>query len=152
MKIRSGFISNSSSSSFILAAAVIVDYKKAKDFLDSVLDCENYNFRSVYIVDLNSNYEKDSYDYTYNNGVMKVENFQSSIYLENLTDEKVLVVNILNDEGDYFFEDCDGDIDYDIDIDDLPTYYDWEKELYFGINESNGFSKIEKTFGAGRNG
>jgi hypothetical protein len=69
--------------------------------------------------------------------------------------QKILFVNIINDEGDTGrFSGCDeyGEyigIDYDIDLD-----YFSEKEIaiFEGLGENNGLTNVEKKYGAGRNG
>ena len=152
MKTRTGFVSNSSSSSFILIAAAVKDHEKAKAFLGSVLDVADNHCDYVKIMKAAEVTHRCGAKFS--NGTMEVENFQTSVHVKGLKDDDlVLVAEVTNNEGDmgaFEYDDEAGEIDYDIDLDDLPSK--WQKELYEGVIEENGFERIDKCFGAARNG
>jgi hypothetical protein len=157
MKIRNGFVSNSSSSSFIVAIAKVVDEAKVNSWLKS-LKINKYDYAIVKVSDVKLA-AKDCYD-----SLIKTKNeviissFQSDarISLDNLTEsDKILFINVINNEGDSGrFSGCDedgeySDIDYDIDLD---YFEDDQIKLYKGLSENNGLANIDKRYGAGRNG
>ena len=141
MKIRQGFISNSSSSSFIVGVAKIEDKEK----FDII---KNDYIKVLKVGDIKNNWSVNK-----NDRRISVESFQTSvdIYMEHLTEEDyVAIINISNNEGDDdFYCNDDYDIDYDIDSD----FFDKDQQELFEIfTEKNGLSNIDLTYGAGRNG
>jgi len=136
MKTRSGFVSNSSSSSFILAVGKIKDKIGLTNFLDG-----------SGIVD---------YDIVCpQKGKIQIESFMDSIFKKDCDDKsEYIVINIVNNEGDEKFTDQseDGDIDteldYDIDSTDLPD----NQHLTCDLEELGFVEDFECTYGAGRNG
>jgi len=141
MKIRQGFISNSSSSSFIVGVAKIEDKEK----FDII---KNDYIKVLKVGDIKNNWSVNK-----NDRRISVESFQTSvdIYMEHLTEEDyIAIINISNNEGDDdFYCNDDYDIDYDIDSD----FFDKDQQELFEIfTEKNGLSNIDLTYGAGRNG
>jgi len=158
MKIRNGFVSNSSSSSFIVAVAKVADKKKLNAWLKT-LKVDKYDYMTLKLKDIipfdkkewNSVYKKDD--------EVIVESFNTSVKLnvKKMKDkDNVFIVSIMNNEGDCGrFSGCDeygnyqGFIDYDIDID---YFGENQLALWDGLNGNNGLSDVAKTYGAGRNG
>jgi len=140
MKIRNGFVSNSSSSSFMLGIAIIEDMGKFQKWFSSLT-----SKRDTEII-LASTFLKDS-------SIIQEHNFQSdvNIPLSTIKDDTLLfILNIVNNEGDSAFYDKYGyDLNYDIDLD----FFDpADAEIYNGMIEENGLTQIDKTYGAARNG
>jgi hypothetical protein len=154
MKQRHGFVSNSSSSSFVLAVAVIADKDKAKAFLDRTLDMGSLNHYEVYRYDLTKKDQLVGWGLNLGKkGEVVVDNFHTTTRVTGLKgDEELLVVEIANNEGDGMppFDDDVSEAYRNFSLDQLPEV--WQKELYEGITEENGFVKIDKTYGAARNG
>jgi len=139
MKFRCGFVSNSSSSSFIAVYAK-VEFKKAEDVLKKL------NLESM---------TKDEFiakwKYEFDDGF---ENDWAGVQLD------VPSIDELNDKSRYvYFESCDehndsdfwdgGEYDYDIGLDDFSSR---TKQIFKQVSNENGFTDISKGFGAGRNG
>lgn len=155
MKKRNGFVSNSSSSSFIVAVAKIVNEQKFNEWFNS-LNIQTYECRVCNLTDIASD---RCTSVVLKGDDIVVESFQTNAILKvnNITEkDKIFVVNITNDEGDYGrfsgddeYGEYQGYIDYDIDID----YFSSEqRKLWDGLDENNGLNYIEKKFGAGRDG
>jgi len=150
MKTRNGFVSNSSSSSFICCVAKIADKEKAHAWIEK-FTLDKYDYKVQKVKDI----ENDTYsDYAYidGKGNVTVESFQTSVNISEdklKPEDEILSINIMNDEGDSQFYIDDYDLDYDIDLD---FFDDNQIEIYTGLTKENGFEMIEKTYGAGRNG
>lgn len=153
MKIRSGFVSNSSSSSFIVGIAKINDYN---EFTQYIIDNNIKLDYDVKVLTLSSIKESTNYDMHFNNNKIYVDSFQTDASLDtkDCKDEDLfLVVNICNNEGDSDFITSDyDDIDYDI---DMSFFNNNDKKVYNAFySEKSGLdlNKSEVYFGAGRNG
>jgi len=116
MKRRAGFVSNSSSSSFIIGIGVIKDENKLRKELKKH-GCREYDYEIKEVSELSSGAGWDSGHYENGNVVNTAcVNYEPTITLEvEDTTSKVLLVNVGNNEGDGGFgEDCDYDlVDYD---------------------------------------
>jgi len=154
MKVRNGFVSNSSSSSFICCIAQIKDREKVQNWI-STLVLNEYENEYDYSIQKSKNINKNTGGLLQRdtNGNLVVNSFMASVSLDRSKiddNDEILSINIVNNEGDCgsFYPDYDGDIDYDIDLD---FFDDNQIEIYNGLNEENGFGLINKTYGAGRN-
>lgn len=163
MKTRHGFVSNSSSSSFMIVAGKVIDLEKAKAFVEKTE--HNYDFE-IKIVSAKDVDGDSSLPYI-GGGYVRSDTRNMSITVSSFTDRQVsvkkeegdqfyILAEITPNEGDYAFvksmdgyDDGYGDIDYDIDLDFFPKNL---REFYSGLTPENGFVEVEKDFGAGRNG
>jgi len=150
MKVRNGFVSNSSSSSFIIAIAQIINREKVNSWI-SGLSLDSYEYTIQKVKDLNDKYGEI---YINNKGDIIAHNFQTTVYLSDCrinSEDEILAINIVNNEGDCgsFSSDYGDEINYDIDLD---FFDDNQKKIYIGLSEENGFGLVDKTYGAGRNG
>jgi hypothetical protein len=131
MKIRTDFVTNSSSSSFIICFARIANEEKARPIL------EKYNIVALDKDDVND--EKNAY------GKLGATWCGAVIYgtddtIENHPNDKFIIIEDCNDA----IYDEDGEMFYD---------YDYEQmEAINAITEENGFADIEVAEGEGRNG
>ena len=154
MKSRNGFVSNSSSSSFMCCIAKITDSVKAKAWLDG-LSLGKYEYDVSKVKDIPS--EQYNMFSMRRMGRIIVESFQSEVFISDAElddNDEILAINIANDEGDSLFSIVDGngdweDYNYDIDLDFFPKN---QRSAFKGLTEENGFTMVQKTFGAGRNG
>lgn len=170
MKIRSGFVSNSSSSSFMGGIGVVVDFEKFEKWLNKMqsLGFNKNDIRSLDPMKESYGEVRAGYGDTWSiympinsEPSLSIERSELNVNYEKSVDKKAkdflldrhnnnLAFFIIgNDEGDSMFG-MDGDLDYDIDLDFFP---DEQQQLYkeFGSDES-GVKSVDKTFGAGRNG
>lgn len=174
MKHRNGFVSNSSSSSFIIGLAEIADKELLKQaFKDCGLD-----YTKCYGVSIMSSAElvKRADDYYSDTEVMlNHENGESKIRLSSFTGSSIdqnlgktddieraklddslkkewLVIDYTGNEGDDAFYIGYGDIDYDID-ESFFSGSEFEHILNW-MNEpgKNGLKNVTYKIGAGRNG
>ena len=144
MKKRMGYISNSSSSSFICCYATIKDLEKAKQYIES----KNINKWSKPEIKtkteiINNYYSCDGADWA---GVYCEPNYSDEY-------EHYLIFESCGGAGDCdsdfcVTDDC-YDMDYDVDYDD---FEEWEREFIEGVTEENGFIDVQIGYGAGRNG
>ena len=143
----------------MIALALIEDedkFKKWQKTLDVAKWFREYGFQSLYIEKAEDTINNNShfYDIEVKGNKVFLESFTSSTVSlelkENDINKRIIVLDMNNDEGDSAFRsDEDSYPDYDIDL----SFFDsFQQELFTGITKENGFSKIDKTFGAGRNG
>ena len=132
MKIRQGFVSNSSSSSYIIGIAKVFDVEALKLIIDGSYDCE--------IIDVMSVQDKI------------VESFDgNSVENNNLEiGDIALHISSFGDEGDWHFDpEGMGDMDYDINYEDCNQS---TIDLIDKLEKSDSIGDINLTYGAGRNG
>lgn len=174
MKVRAGFVSNSSSSSFMIAIGVIFDPEKFNAWLKKlerrggghVIGLQALNASELFDTDhscLSLKENNVELEAPINDPVaVKVSEENIKAVIETVP-KKILAKNLLfdhdsvqlavyiigNDEGDSAFSDNDLGLDYDIGFD---WFTEDQQEIYNGFDESNGITYIDKRFGAGRNG
>lgn len=167
MKNRKGFVSNSSSSSFMGGIGVVKDWTKFNAWIE-LLDTHvtrKHNLPRIakfgkwdvrdkpnsYRLTLPVNHEPEV-------SVKKTDVITVSDEIPDwfkakqlLTDEdchNIVTFEIGNNEGDSEFY-KDGEVEYDIELDWFDTY---QQEIYNGFGEENGIVFVDKQYGAGRNG
>lgn len=141
MKVTKGFISNSSSSSFICCYALITDIEKAKAYIEGNYDSEILSHDKV--IKRSKSWCSFGADW-------------AGVYCEpSLTgdsNDSYLIYESFGGAGDSdsdFYE--DGWADYDVDFSD----FEEEEQIFInGVTEDNGFSSknIQIGYGAGRHG
>lgn len=131
MKIRNDFVTNSSSSSFIICFARIEDEEKAKKIIDK------YN---LHVLDVEGVNEKKNWG-----GELGADWCGAIIYgvdniLSKYPDSKYIVIT---DSNEAYYDDY-GEPEYD---------YDFDMDAVIGeITEENGFTDIDVAEGKGRDG
>lgn len=143
MKIRTGFVSNSSSSSFIICYALISDEEKARLALDKNMDTDIYTEAELEDKIANSRWSHP------------LECDWAGVYMSlKKTGNPNQLHAIFASYGgagndDYVFDpEHTGDMNYDVD------YSDFEETKFIDktFTKENGFTEIEIQWGAGRNG
>lgn len=131
MKIRTDFVTNSSSSSFIICFARIADEKKAQEIIDKY-NLEVYNAAEV-------NQEKNWY------GELGADWCGAIIYGVNEILEK-------HPDSNYVIITDSNDADYDDDYDPIYDYNFSMNEAIEAVTTENGFADIDVAQGEGRDG
>ena len=163
MKKRLGFVSNSSSSSFLLGIALIKDGEKFDKWWETI-NLKRFPSSDVSITTVhdlkNGKMPFSGWGAMRLKGdIVEVECFRGDSVSLSLADckpsDRVFIVDIANNEGDYDFYDYSygvqyPDLNYDIDLEFLG---DAQVNLYHGItSKENGFVDGQVIFGAARNG
>ncbi len=163
MKLRTGFVSNSSSSSYVVALAKVTNKKRLGTWLESLTDKDRllWEVKIIDVKDLLSQKERngmahrlgDSFKIEANRFGYDEEEYVRLDINGMKSNACVLVVNIANDEGDecFSFDSVSGELNWDIDLEFLPG---WQQDLWHGLDheEISGVKDVRKKFGAARNG
>jgi hypothetical protein len=152
MKTRSGFVSNSSSSSFIIGYGIIKDRAKLDAYIKSH-NLERCLGDEIKITDptIPESIEQVSWE----NKIEIVGGNSISILVpsELVWTKDLLIIDIGNNEGDggVFYGNDDGESNYDAanDIDFFPVY---QQECYELLHNNEIIDMGESRFGAERNG
>ncbi len=140
MKIRQGFVSNSSSSSFIAVFAKINDSANVSRLGDYIKTGKE-------LIEMNYN----DYAYLCCGDWAGVEVMPEK---EDLDPEAKYIIfeswgGAGDDDSDFWEGGDDGYMNYNVELTDFDI---GEQEVYNSVTEENGFTEVNKGFGAGRNG
>lgn len=142
MKVRNGFITNSSSSSYVIVFAKVTDSEKANDFIKK-FNLEKY----IYSKETISKFPKEEFEIEWS-GISLLDDFNIKTLLNESEWNDLFI--LWKTFEDYYCIDSSGDIDYDdFDLQDLSLK---AQNIYNGISENNGFKIIAESYGAGYNG
>lgn len=145
MKVRQGFVSNSSSSSFIIGVGKVIDEDKITSYCkENGIDFEIMTVKEILEYKGWSSVKRERQNKTF----FVNKSFDGSdVSCEidvNALDEKYISVDYCQDID----ESEDGDTNYNVDPDDFGE----TGSAIFGIGEQNGVTKFDSAYGAGRNG
>jgi len=148
MKIRNGFVSNSSSSSFLLCIGRIKDKRQFDFYIDKYKMKFDYDFYTVKAGEIKYG------DVKYNGFDVILENFATSVKISGIDEnDELVILNISNDEGDSQFWNGE-DLDYDINLSYFKSNYEdqFEKYILFSSrSQHSGIDITDYTFGVERN-
>jgi len=146
MKKRLGFVSNSSSSSFIIGIAKVTDEKKLREYISSKgIDLGGYD--GIHIDTIEN--LKGRWEFTVKDNKITLESFMTDVRTEFASEnDKIVYYDFTGgDDSDFW----DGDYyDYDIDLDFFDSNEIDAFNLFFQKNI--GIDNGDATYGAGRNG
>lgn len=142
MKLRKDFVTNSSSSSFIIVAAKVENESRCREWCKYLgLDPDKYITTA----------SKHVWDFKPQKNELHINSFDGfGVVLSNCkSDDLVFVFDKTGNEGDSYFGDDEPDYAIDLDFFDDKTV-----KVYTEASESNlsGLGSVERTYGAGRNG
>lgn len=155
MIVRQGFVSNSSSSSFMVGIGVVPS-DRINEFKNKLTELKvgSYSYKLITLADLLEQEAGNPYsDYTFTENKITVNgggNSGKSATINIDPDEKThyFILNFNNDEGDSAFQSAWGHCELDYDI-DLSFFEPSQQELWSMINS---LPNSEAHYGAERNG
>lgn len=147
MKLRKGFVSNSSSSSFIIGVAKVVDS-------DEIHRLAKKHGIHDYCLNIKLATEDNGWGRYYEDGTFSIESFTGSTEsIKAQPDDLVLDFHYYGNEGDNFFFDEDytyPDYDYDMDFDKM--FDDNMKAFIEDLSNTDALKGWTWHYGAGRDG
>jgi hypothetical protein len=147
MKTRAGFVSNSSSSSFMIGIGLVVDQKKLDKYIKKYQGKHNARIHVFTADDVDDWYASIQGEHAVLDGF---DGSRVRVNLHDKPDAKIVTLFVCDDEGDYAFWDESGEeMNYDIDLD---FFSKEQQELYLAFGDNSGIQKAETQYGAGRNG
>lgn len=151
MKIRNGFVSNSSSSSFIATYGRVVDVEKFEKWKSTCPHAGKYKIMNG--VSLREMQENGGWNQPITSGFFDCMISESDVMQaikENPDTLFIYKTGVGPDcDSDFMESEDDWDLNYDIDLDRFNAD---DIELYGSSAEYNGVEVISQTFYAGRNG
>jgi hypothetical protein len=155
MKVRNGFVSNSSSSSFIIGIGVLQDEDAFNSWRQNV-KIDSYDMKVVDPEDYETSYDfKEKEDSFVVVAPINDEYPEVELPKSGVEGKKIVILCKGNDEGDGAFTSYDpvdpwGELDHDIDLD----FFGLEDQRLFKEfgEDISGIAFADKTYGAGRNG
>lgn len=143
MKIRNGFVSNSSSSSFVLGYGKVIDYNALHKYLEE----NNISINGNYLKMWDNNYESNwSRQYE-----LSCSNYISVTIPEELRCEGTIIAEFGNNEGDSAFS---GEDDWDLDYSCAENieWYDKDQQAVIRLFSQPFIKQGFVEIGAERNG